>query len=336
MKALLNAPFAWLLRREYWESRRGFLWAQVAAGGVIVVVSILGIIAGEVFGIRTGDQTITLGTDTGGGMNLRALLQNAASHNIPELVRGLDITLLIFAGIASIVLFFVVFFYLLGALYDDRRDRSILFWKSLPVSDTLTVASKVIAAVIVAPLVAVVVTLAAYIAMQIVVSVWLLAHGVNPFVLLWAHVDPFLLWLHLLVMVPVNAVWALPTVGWLLLWSAAVRSKPFLWAVIVPIIVGVLNGWIGLLGLPHASTQFLWADVIGRALLSVMPAGWIAPNAAALDASGINFVDANQLGSISYSSMAHAFMLPQMWIGALVGVALIAIAIWFRHWRSEV
>jgi ABC-2 type transport system permease protein len=335
MKALLNTPFAWLLKREYWESRRGFLWAQVAAGGVIVVVTILGIIAGEAFRIRAGDQTITLGTASGGGMNLRVLLQNAASHNIPELVRGLDITLLIFAAIASIVLFFVVFFYLLGALYDDRRDRSILFWKSLPVSDTLTVISKVIAAIIVAPLIAVGVTLAAYLAMQIVVSVWFLAHGVNPFVLLWAHVDPFALWLRLLVMVPVNAVWALPTVGWLLLWSAAVRSKPFLWAAIVPIIVGILNGWIGLLGLPHASAQFLWVDVISRALLSVMPAGWIAPNAAALNASGLNFIDANQLGLISYASMAHAFALPQMWIGALVGIVLIAIAIWFRHWRSE-
>jgi len=231
-----------------------------------------------------------------------------------------------------VVLFFVVFFYLLGALYDDRRDRSILFWKSLPISDTATVVSKVIAAVIIAPLIAVVVTLAGYIGAQIIVSVWFLAHGVNPFGLLWAHSEPFSLWLHLLVMVVVNAVWALPTVGWLLVWSAAVRSKPFLWAVVIPIVAGVLNFWIGLLGLPNIDSQFFWGNLVGRALLSVIPASWVAPDALS---HRVDFVGGDQLAAISYSSMVHAFALPQMWIGAIVGIALIAAAIWFRRWRDE-
>ncbi len=329
MKALANAPFAWLLRREYWESRRGFLWAQVAAIGVILIVTLFGIIAGEFVQFHGSGN---FGME---GVNLGAMLDRATRNDAAALAKGLDVTLLLFVGLSAVVLFFVVFFYLLGALYDDRRDRSILFWKSLPVSDTSTVLSKIVAAVIVAPVIAMVVALAGYVAMQIVISAWFLVHGINPFVLLWAHADPFLLWLRLLTMLLVNAVWALPTVGWLLLWSAAVRSKPFLWAVMVPIIAGVLNGWIGLLGLPHVGTEFLWVDVIGRALLSVMPAGWIAPNAATLSSSGINFVDAGQMGAISYASMAHAFALPQMWLGALAGIALIALAIWFRHWRSE-
>ncbi|MDE2271538.1 MAG: hypothetical protein KGJ94_06085, partial [Xanthomonadaceae bacterium] len=241
MNAIVKSPFAWLLKREYWESRRGFLWAQVSAAGVILVITILGIIAGEVFRARMeGDTSVHMG-----GVNLNAMLQNAVSHNTAQLVGALDMTLLSFGFIASVVLFFVVFFYLLGSLYDDRRDRSILFWRSLPISDTGTVLSKVVAAVIIAPLIATVVVLAGYLCMQIVVSVWFLAHGVNPFGLLWGHWQPLSVWLHLLVMVPVNAIWALPTVGWLLLWSAAARSKPFLWAVVIPIVAGVLNLWIG-------------------------------------------------------------------------------------------
>jgi ABC-2 type transport system permease protein len=226
----------------------------------------------------------------------------------------------------------VVFFYLLGALYDDRRDRSILFWKSLPLSDTSTVVSKVIAAVIIAPLISVGVVLAGYVALQIVASLWFLAHGLNPLALLWTHPEPFSLWLHLLAMVPVNAVWALPTVGWLLVWSAAVRSKPFLWAVVIPIIAGVLNFWVGLLGLPHLDPQFFWGSLVGRALLSVIPAGWVVPD---FGAHGVDFVGGDQLAAISYGSMAHAFTLPEMWIGAAVGIALIAVAIWFRRWRDE-
>ena len=329
MNAIVKSPFAWLLKREYWESRRGFLWAQVSAAGVILVITILGIIAGEVFRARMeGDTSVHMG-----GVNLNAMLQNAVSHNTAQLVGALDMTLLSFGFIASVVLFFVVFFYLLGSLYDDRRDRSILFWKSLPISDTGTVLSKVVAAVIIAPLIATVVVLAGYLCMQIVVSVWFLAHGVNPFGLLWGHWQPLSVWLHLLVMIPVNAIWALPTVGWLLLWSAAARSKPFLWAVVIPIVAGVLNLWIGLLGLPHIDAQFFWGDLVGRALLSVVPASWVAPSE--LATHGINFVQGDQLAAISYSAMGRAFALPQMWIGAIVGVALIAAAIWFRRWRDE-
>ena len=331
MNAIVKSPFAWLIKREYWESRRGFLWAQVCAAGVILAITILGIIAGEVFRARMGvDTSVHMGA-----ANLSEMLRLASAHDVDQLVKGLDMTLLLFGFISSIVLFFVVFFYLLGALYDDRRDRSILFWKSLPVSDTSTVISKVVAAIVIAPLIAVVVTLAGYIGAQIIISLWFLAHGVNPFSLLWAHAQPFSVWLHLLAMVPVNAVWALPTVGWLLLWSAAVRSKPFLWAVVIPIIAGVLNFWIGLLGLPHVSEQFFWGDLVGRALLSVIPAGWIAPNMPYLNSHGVDFVGQDQLAAISYSSMAHAFALPEMWIGAAVGIALIAAAIWFRRWRDE-
>jgi ABC-2 type transport system permease protein len=111
-----------------------------------------------------------------------------------------------------------------------------------------------------------------------------------------------------------------------------VRSKPFLWAVVIPILAGVLNFWVGLLGLPNIDTRFFWGDLVGRALLSLVPASWIAPDAVA---HGVNFIDGDQLGAISYGAMARAFTMPEMWIGAVVGIVLIAAAIWFRRWRDE-
>ena len=80
-----------------------------------------------------------------------------------EAGNALDMAQLMFGGLTSVGVFFVLFFYLLGALYDDRRDRSVLFWKSLPVSDTATVASKALAAMVIAPVIAFVVASAAYI-----------------------------------------------------------------------------------------------------------------------------------------------------------------------------
>jgi ABC-2 type transport system permease protein len=320
--------FYWLVKREFWEHRGGFLWAPVITGGIFLLLNLMGIVTGEIMGRQMG-----INFAFGGGENNMRLLTKALDQKSMDAVgAGLDLAMYSSTLIMGIVLGFVVFFYCLGALYDDRRDRSILFWKSLPVSDTSTVLSKVIAAIFIAPVIAMLVTLAGYIGAQIIVSGWFLAHGVNPFGLLWAHTEPFALWVHLLAMIPVDAVWALPTVGWLLMWSAAVRSKPFLWAVVIPIVAGVLNFWVGLLGLPNIDTRFFWGDLVGRALLSVVPASWIAPDAVA---HGVNFIDGDQLGAISYGSMGRAFTMPEMWIGAVVGIALIAAAIWFRRWRDE-
>lgn len=316
--------FGWLVKREYWESRRGFLWAQFWAAASILIITILGIIAGEVLKARVGGQV-----DVSMGVNLTQILREATTHDMDQLVRALDATMLLFGFVAAMVLFFVVFFYLLGALYDDRKDRSVLFWKSLPLSDTGTVLSKAVAGIVVAPLIATGVVLVGYIGAQIVVSLWLLLHAVNPLPL-WTQAEPYGVWLRLLVMVPVNALWALPTVGWLLLWSAAVRSKPFLWAIIVPIIAGILNFWIGLLGVPHIRPDFYWGDIAGRLLLSGVPGSWIDPHT-----QGMRFRGMHDLAAINYPAMGHALASPQMWIGVIVGAALIAAAIWFRRWRDE-
>ncbi|HEX7371031.1 MAG TPA: hypothetical protein VF284_12205 [Rhodanobacteraceae bacterium] len=329
MNAIAQTPFAWLLKREYWESRRGFFWAQVWTAVVLLVITIISIITFEVFRSRLGDSI----NISASGANINDMFNSALSHNTELLVKGLDSSMIGFAVIAGIVMSFVVFFYFLGALYDDRRDRSILFWKSLPVSDTATVASKVISGVLIAPLITVGVVLAAYVCNEIINTIWFAVHGLNPFTLIWAHAEPFSVWLHMLAMVPVYVFWSLPTVGWLLFWSAAVRSKPFLWAVVIPIAAGALNSWIALLGIPHINIGFFWGQIVARSLLSIVPAGWVT----------VMKVQPDQLVNApetirhfgSYGQMASVFTTPEMWIGIIVGLALIAAATWFRRWRDE-
>src|SRR3546814_11797606 len=94
-----------------------------------------------------------------------------------EFAQGIDLTLLLSSSWPFIVLALVVFFYCLGALYDERKDRSVLFWKSLPVSDAQTGLSKVGSAVVVAPVLAVIASLVTLIGFMVMPSIVVLFHG---------------------------------------------------------------------------------------------------------------------------------------------------------------
>ncbi len=130
---------------------------------------------------------------------------------------------------------FVVFFYCLGSLYDERKDRSILFWKSLPVSDRDTVISKSLTALFVGPLIAI--AFALVLSLLVLFSLMVLAafHGLNLFGLVLGDKNFYLVILQILSFIPVYVLWALPTVGYLLFVSSWAKTKPFLWAVGVPV-----------------------------------------------------------------------------------------------------
>jgi ABC-2 type transport system permease protein len=136
--------------------------------------------------------------------------------------------------------FIVGIFYSLDALYGERRDRSILFWKSLPVSDLTTVLSKVTIPLVILPLVSFAIALVTQFVMLLLSSVILLGSGVN-IAALWTgesfiHVSVVLLY-HLLT---VHGLWYAPFYGWLLLVSVWAPRAPFIWAFLPPfVIVGV-------------------------------------------------------------------------------------------------
>jgi ABC-2 type transport system permease protein len=235
------------------------------------------------------------------------------------------------AGLIGVVLFFVLFFYCIGSLYDDRRDRSVLFWKSLPLSDTATVASKAATALFIAPLVATAAAILTGIGFLILVSGYVAFNGVNPLPLLWSSAAPLKVAANLIATIPVQALWALPTVGWLMLCSSWARSKPFLWAIALPIGSGVMVSWFDLMQTLAVPDSWYWKNVVARLLLSIAPGSWI-------DSTNIddNFeapedlLHLFDLGS-AYSTMAT----PDLWIGAIAGIAMIVLAVHFRRKRDE-
>jgi ABC-2 type transport system permease protein len=128
-------------------------------------------------------------------------------------------------------------FYTLDALYGERRDRSILFWKSLPVSDTTTVLAKLTIPIVILPLLSFVISIGTQFIMLVMSSILLAGSGAD-IAALWTHVSFFQLSLvvlyHLLM---VHGLWYAPLYGWLLLVSAWAPRVPFIWAVLPPFVI---------------------------------------------------------------------------------------------------
>ncbi|TAM62325.1 MAG: hypothetical protein EPN49_04605 [Rhodanobacter sp.] len=315
--------FYWLIKREFWENRGSFLWTPVITGGVFLLLSIMGIITAEVLGARHGIQI-------GAGGDLQHVIAQMDAGDTSKVSLTLDIAMYSAMGLLSVVLGIVVFFYCLGALYDDRRDRSILFWKSLPVSDASTVLSKVVSATLLAPVIAVVAGIAVGMLQLLIVATTLSFHGVNMWqLLILAH--PFHVMFNLLGYIPLYFLWALPSVGWLLLCSAWARNKPILWAVALPVATGLLVSWFGLMGLFDLPTTWFWRNIVQRGLFSVFPGTGSVfghqGHIAVIGHPGMDFMD---LGN-TYQLLAST----NLWVGVVVGLGLLAGAIWFRRWRDD-
>ena len=324
-------PFPMLLRREYWEHRGGFLWAPLISGAVSLLLTVVFAVIATVLARRAAAEgELEIDGVTINGLDLGLITSRMSAHDLQQLGDAISASLLGASSWPLIVMAFVVFFYCLGALFDDRKDRSVLFWKSLPVSDRDTVLSKVASALLVAPVLATAAALATMLLFAVMISVLVALHGGNPFQLVWASGGPFRMAVLVIAAIPVYAVWALPTVGWLLLCSAWARGKPFLWAIVVPVLLGAFVWWFDVMGYFGLRADWFWQNVVARMLLSVVPAGWLdAVNLHGMDAPG----DLRDL--LNLRAMYSTFLSPKMWIGAAAGAAMIAIAIRLRRWRDE-
>ena len=321
----------WLLKREFWEHKGSMFWAPLIVGSLLVVL--LGC-------------TITYGIMAHGIPTHISV--NGHWIDDPRLDAALPKTTMVasmlangaYAGAAAplfAILTGVVFFYCLGALYDERRDRSILFWKSLPVSDPMTVVSKAVMAMVVAPAITLVLAIAASLALLFVACTALSTQGLNLFTSLLASSDLYLSPLRLAALLPVYVVWALPTVGWLILVSSWAKSKPFLWAVGVPVVALVIIKWINA-ALENFSGQTLLlshyaSDVVARILGGIVPGIWFTfqPGLQTGMHPSPNGFDMGGIVSRSYLSLAGI----DAWIGVAMGVAMLYAAIRMRRWRDE-
>jgi ABC-2 type transport system permease protein len=320
--------FTWLVKREYWEYRGSFFWAPLITAMVMIAITLMGVITAEVTAHQHGISV--------NGFDIGKITQAMTPDQIETLRSALDVSLLGMCFPIGIVLFFVLFFYGIGTLYNDRADRSVLFWKSLPFSDTETVLAKVAAAAILAPVLAVAGMIALQLGFLVLMTLYAMFHGVNALPLIWSPTHLASLWIRLILCIPVNALWALPSIGWLFMCSSFARSKPFLWAVMVPVLSGVLVSWFSLMQAFSLQSVWYWKHIVGRALLSLIPGSWMSMDMTAnsLARMGNNPAEISQ-NVLSLGSLGNQLLSPDLWIGAAIGVGMIAAAIYFRQKRVE-
>ena len=195
-------PFYWSVRRELWENR----WIYIAP---------LSAAALFLFGFAVSI--------------VRMRLHNKVRWSVDQY----ELAPALIMGTAIIV----SVFYCLDALYGERRDRSILFWKSLPVSDVTAVISKLAIPILILPLISFVITVAAQLLMLMTSSVIFAGSSVN-IASMWAQASFFrvpLIWLYHLV--TVHGLFYAPLYAWLLLVSAWAPRAPFLWAFLPPFVI---------------------------------------------------------------------------------------------------
>jgi ABC-2 type transport system permease protein len=323
----------WLLRREFWEHKGGFVWAPLIAA-IIMVVLVGGVVGYGISSGKMNGDSVTIQVN-GDEVHNTSISKVVTPEKRADMARLAANNYIAVGAPIFVVLPVVAFFYCLAALYDDRRDRSILFWKSLPISDADTVLSKLVTVLVVAPLITIGVATAAALAILFFGGIAASYHGVSLFGAVLSNVNFYLAPLYLVGMLPVYILWALPTAGWLMLVSSWAKSKVILWAVGVPLIAAVLLKWLDfLLGMTSGLTVnsgWIIKNVLETILLGLVPGTWFMNAGGELPMPTHTGVDMLTMLAYSWSTLGK----PALWAGVLAGVAMILGAIRLRRWRDE-
>ena len=278
-------PMYWSLRRELWENRSIYL-APLA----VAAVALFGFSLSSIAGIWE-----------------KPLQLNPAQPQAPyDMVAGL----MMLTGIVVSV------FYCLDALHTERRDRSILFWKSLPVSDVTTVLAKACIPLVILPLLTFAITVAMQGIMLLLSSAVLLVSGLNV-ATLWTNLSFLrrsgLLLYHILT---AHALWPAPIYCWLLLVSGWPRRATFLWAALPLVAIAGVE--------QIAFHTWHFAAIVGSRLLGAGPT--VASTSA----------DMFPTDPMTHISPVHFLGSPGLWIGLALAAVFLAAAVRLRRYREPI
>ena len=296
-----------LVRRELWEHRAIYIAPLVIA----LVMSLMSL---------TGQVTISAF-----GLEVDLAIIGASSAGEIERQAAITAILMVFTSIFALGAWILMIFYSLDALYAERRDKSILFWRSLPVTDAETVISKLLTAVLVIPLTAFAFVVVTHLLNLILWSIWLSIQGGDAGHLLWSAAPLFDNWAATLIIAVAMPLWLSPLIGWFLFVSVFTRRSPLLIAFLPMFVVPMLEKMV-------SSTSLFWDAIFVR---SVRP-----PLFKGIDVSRIfdedNFqIAADTASLLAKIDLARFLSSPSMWLGLVVCGLFTTAAIYIRRYRGE-
>lgn len=297
-----------LIRREVWEHRS--IWVTPVAIASIVTLGTLTALmfAGEF--AHELDVAIFGAQNLAGDTERRAVLTGFFVGSSWLFLLGLSI---------------LTIFYALDSLYAERKDKSILFWRSLPVTDAETVISKLVTALIIIPAFAIAAIIATHIVNLIVTSVWVSMKGGDAGLLIWGSVPLLDNWLAAIVVIFCTSIWMSPFLGWFLFVSAYTKRAPLLMAFLPLILVPMVEGIF------LRSAHFAEA-VWGRGAMIPLFSGMNIETFFDEDNIRLNEEMISLLSTIDFSKFVTSI---DTWIGIIVCGLLTTAAIYVRRFRDE-
>jgi ABC-2 type transport system permease protein len=281
--------FYWSVRRELWENRSIYI-APLAVAGLFLLFHLI--------------NTIIL------RRRMHGLWPADPAHQHKLLGTHIELA----PALIMVTAFIVGIFYLLDALYGERRDRSILFWKSLPVSDVTTVLAKLIIAMAILPLLSFVISVVTQLIALMLSSVVLAGTGLVA--ALWTqssflHVSLVMLY-HI---VTVHGLWYAPLYGWLLLVSAWAPRAPFIWAFLPPVVI------YGIERIVFNTSYFL--SMMQHRLIGPPPHSPLPPGSTVM----------NEMAAMTLGQFLSE---PGLWIGFAIAAVFLAGAVLMRRNRGPI
>jgi len=280
--------FYWSVRRELWENRSIYI-APLAVAAVALFAFLMGAI---------------------GGIWEKSLRIDSA-HAREGVTQPYDIA----AGLLMLTCIVVSVFYCLDALHSERRDRSILFWKSLPVSDLTTVLAKASIPLVVLPLLTFAIAVALQGVMLLLSSLILLGSG-QSVAALWTKLSFFRMSMIMLYhILTAHALWPLPVYCWLLLVSGWARRATVLWAALPVVAIGgveliVFRTW-------H------FAELVGSRLIGAAPAFASMP-------------DDSFPGPMTHITAGTFLGSAGLWGGLIVSAVFLGAAVRLRRYQGPI
>lgn len=298
-----------LLERELWEHRSIYVVPIVVA-----IIMTLAALTGQVS--INGMEHVDIGIV--GASNMP---DNARAAVLSGIMIGLSTTFVFSMCILTI-------FYALDSLYAERKDRSILFWRSMPSTDLETVLSKLLTAMLVIPLVTFAMILVTHLAVLLFASVWVAARGGSGLTLIWGSVPFFDNWTATLIFVLALPLWLSPFIGWFLFISAFTKRSPFLTA-FLPIAI-----------LPMLENMLFDTAVFAEAFFvrSIKMPLFIDPGTMERlfeEGDGFALLADAQLSLLGLMDLSGFLTNPGLWLGLIVCGLFTAAAIYVRRYRDD-
>ena len=306
-----------LIKRELVEHRRSVLYAAPIMAIVLFLLMLAGGIWNGIFQVNSQNFS---------AQSLAAVIAKGGAPALSLFHQGWMFgTYTLFHGVAGIVMFS----YSLSCLFDERKDRSTLFWRSLPVRDWETVAAKSIMLLLVIPLAYMFTLMLLQVLLVAALTVLCWARNLDASELIFSVIPFGKVQLWQLASQLLTSLWVLPVFAWCLFCSSYAKQRPFLFATLIPsaliTMLAVLN-FKNLIGTFNGTgpAGFLKEQIFYRALSVFWSELGVSVSLKKVAQSGLEF-----------GPLLDRLISMPMLLGLIIGLSLLAATAYIRRYRED-